>query len=303
MDNENNRKYVSSRGLLKFTAYHSETPLSSIKKMFNYPNFINFRDYLIKNRLIPTIYVCNRAIPDFNRQYLPKIIFPFILLSGDSDEDMPDSIFSEPSEINNLLNNKYLLKWYCQNWIGGKHPKVTLLPIGLDYHTMQVSSQWGPIMSSQNQEYILEQIKNNGKQFHERELKCYINFLGTLGRRKDRKDAFENINRELVELEKVGVIRTQSWINQTKCAFVVSPHGNGMDCHRTWEALILGCIPIVKKSAIDELYEELPVLIINDWNEITKELLEKTIEDFKHKKFNYEKLTLQYWIKRIHNLK
>jgi hypothetical protein len=31
-------------------------------------------------------------------------------------------------------------------------------------------------------------------------------------------------------------------------AFVASPYGGGPDCHRTWEALILGCIPIVKSS-------------------------------------------------------
>ena len=30
--------------------------------------------------------------------------------------------------------------------------------------------------------------------------------------------------------------------------FALSPEGNGIDCHRTWECLYLGVIPIVKKS-------------------------------------------------------
>lgn len=304
MENESNRKYVSSRGLLKLTAFHSETPLSSIPKVVNYPNFIHFRNYVLKNRLIPTIYVCNRAINDFNNQYIHQIDFPFILLSGDSDEDVPNGIFSSDSELHTFLSNKYLIKWYCQNWTAGnKYPKVTLMPIGMDYHTMTTSAQWGPLMSVQSQEEIIETIKNKALPFYEKEVKCYINFLSTLGRRIDRKEASENINKELVVFEQIGITRVQTWINQTKYAFVVSPHGNGMDCHRTWEALILGCIPIVKTSPLDELYEDLPVLIVNDWKDITKELLENTIEDFKHRTFNYDKLTLQYWIKRFHTLK
>ena len=29
---------------------------------------------------------------------------------------------------------------------------------------------------------------------------------------------------------------------------VISPMGNGLDCHRTWEALYLGVIPLVRGS-------------------------------------------------------
>ena len=303
MDSEVNRKYVSSRGLLKMCAYHSETPSSSISKIINYPNFVNFRNFVLQNRLIPTIYVCNRAIPSFQNEYLKQIDFPFVLLSGDSDEDMPKEVFNSIEDLKNFLENKYLLHWYCQNWLAGNHPKVTLMPIGMDYHTMVTSDMWGRRMSVELQEKAIEDIKKLSKPFYEREIKCYINFLSTLGRRKDRKDAVDQIDKELVEYEKIGTARVNTWLNQIKYAFVVSPHGGGMDCHRTWEALILGCIPIVKRSPLDELYDELPVLIINDWSDITKELLENTIEEFKQKEFNYDKLTLQYWIRRFQTLK
>ena len=83
------------------------------------------------------------------------------------------------------------------------------------------------------------------------------------------------------------------------CAFVLSPHGNGLDCHRTWEALCLGCIPIVKTSPLDSMYNELPVLIVNDWNDITIELLQKTVDEYKGREFRYEKLTLKYWMDMI----
>ena len=99
------------------------------------------------------------------------------------------------------------------------------------------------------------------------------------------------------------VDRNQTWTNQSKYAFVLSPIGHGLDCHRTWEALILGCIVIVVSSPLDTLYEGLPVLIINDWNEINQELLNKTVDDFKDINFNYERITSKYWINKIKNLK
>lgn len=80
-----------------------------------------------------------------------------------------------------------------------------------------------------------------------------------------------------------------------------------MDCHRNWEALCLGCIPIVKSSKIDSLYENLPVLIVDDWKLITKSLLNSTVNDFRKKwnndGFNMEKLKLSYWVKLINEFK
>ena len=85
----------------------------------------------------------------------------------------------------------------------------------------------------------------------------------------------------------------------TKYSFVLSPFGIGMDCHRTWEALCLGAIPILKAPHFTKMFEDLPVLIVNEWSDITESLLNNTIRDFKNKNFNYNKLTLQYWINRI----
>ena len=120
---------------------------------------------------------------------------------------------------------------------------------------------------------------------------------------KDRKDAIKQIPSGLVYYEPVMVPRLKTWNIQKEFAFVVSPHGGGYDCHRLWEALILGCIPIVKTSPIDKLYDGLPVLIVNEWSDITIELLTNTIIDFKEKEinnmFSYEKLTLHYWTKKM----
>ena len=78
--------------------------------------------------------------------------------------------------------------------------------------------------------------------------------------------------------------------------FILSPQGAGLDCHRTWEAMICGLIPIVKTSSIDELFEDLPVLIVKDWSDINESWLKQQHEEITIKKekkqYKMEKLNL-----------
>jgi hypothetical protein len=124
---------------------------------------------------------------------------------------------------------------------------------------------------------------------------------------QDRKDAVSQIPSELVYYEPIHIPRLKSWNTQKEYAFIISPHGGGYDCHRLWEGLALGCIPIVKTSPIDKLYDDLPILIVKEWSDVTMELLIQKIEEFKikelNKEFNYDKLSLQYWMKRIKEYK
>lgn len=302
MLDEAGNEYISSRGILKSCDYYSLTPYSSITYMLNYPD-IEIINEIIKKNKIPVIYICSIALDNFINIFLPKIDCSFILVSGDCDDEMPQTKFDSYSDFNKFINNPRLVHWYCQNWTGGHYEKVSSIPIGLDYHTMTVSDCWGPIISVEVQEKLIKSIKENALPFWEREIKCYGNFQLTFPKwykfGYDRLDAYRNIPKNLVNYENLKISREETWRNQVKYAFVISPHGNGLDCHRTWEALILGCIPIVKKSKIDNLYEDLPVLIVNSWKDINEKLLTKTINNFKNKNFNYERLTLKYWIDQI----
>jgi len=283
---------VSSRGILKSCNVKSTTPISSIKQLLNY-DFSKLYDGC-------TLYVCNYAIPYFST-VINKINNKFILVSGDSDCTVPDELFKNNNEFHNFINNEKIIHWYSQNCILD-HQKLSRIPIGLDYHTMkEKDSDWGEKIISGIQEYILNYIKNNAKPFWEREVKCYSNFHFFTNTKygNDRIDALTYINKNLVFYENTKINRKQTWENQSKYVFVISPHGNGLDCHRTWEALCLGCIPIVKKSGISNLFDELPVLIVEDWKHINIELLNDTINKFKNSIFNYDKLTLKYWVDKI----
>ncbi|NBO25041.1 MAG: hypothetical protein EBU93_07420 [Chlamydiae bacterium] len=96
--------------------------------------------------------------------------------------------------------------------------------------------------------------------------------------------------------------RSDLWKTKGQYAFSISPHGNGLDCHRTWEDLILGCIVIVKTSPLDFLYEGLPVVIVKDWSEITEQNLEYWMTLY-HNAFTNPicryRLTNEYWFSKI----
>lgn len=82
--------------------------------------------------------------------------------------------------------------------------------------------------------------------------------------------------------------------------FVLSPEGIGIDCHRTWEALMLGSIPIVKKKLPSSLFDGLPVIQVDDWSEINQNRLMDIAHSVMSKKFNFSPLFLNYWSKKIH---
>jgi len=82
----------------------------------------------------------------------------------------------------------------------------------------------------------------------------------------------------------------------SKSTFVLCPHGNGFDTHRLWETLYAGSIPIVKKHLTFKTLENLPVLFVDDFNEVDYELLIKTKNNIEQKSYDYSKLSLDYWV-------
>jgi hypothetical protein len=57
--------------------------------------------------------------------------------------------------------------------------------------------------------------------------------------------------------------------------YAISPRGCGEATHRFFEAIYLDCIPVVKRTntVFDRLYTLYPCLVVDDWNQVTEELL------------------------------
>lgn len=139
------------------------------------------------------------------------------------------------------------------------------------------------------------------KPLYQRIPKIYVNFTLSNDRFGDREKSLKLIPNDLLIKKNNRLPRTYNWKNITNYAFVLSPFGVGMDCHRTWEALCLGSVPIVCAPNFRKLFEDLPVLIVNNWSDINETLLNETIETYKTKTFNFDKLQLKYWRTLINN--
>jgi hypothetical protein len=93
-----------------------------------------------------------------------------------------------------------------------------------------------------------------------------------------RKRVYDNlIKKPFINTEMVGNGGDyNNYLNNLKRhKFVVSPPGNGIDCHRNWEALYLGCIPVIINSQFSKnVYSNNKVLIVDDFDELTEDFLE-----------------------------
>ena len=59
-----------------------------------------------------------------------------------------------------------------------------------------------------------------------------------------------------------------------RCKFVLCPRGNAIDCHRNWETVYMGRVPVMKRNPfLEELYAPYPVLWVDDYSEVTEHLL------------------------------
>ena len=74
---------------------------------------------------------------------------------------------------------------------------------------------------------------------------------------------------------------------------MLSPLGLETDSVRTWEALVLDCIPIVEHTFLDPSYDRLPVVMVHDWAEVTPAFLEKKYEELKDRKS--DEIYFDYW--------
>lgn len=212
------------------------------------------------------------------------------------------------------LNNDKLI--HCFTWNKPfVHEKMTAIPIGLNFNRHYKSLiQWKQ-QTSIHENSILEKPKTM----------CFNCSLHTSAERKklqtiidtklydvcDKLQYIPPISSRVIPSCVEGQIRVD--VTNPECynlwlpyKFILSPRGTGMDCHRTWEALMIGLIPIVQSSMIDELYEDLPVIVVGDWKELNMDLLnkeyEKIIEKKKNNQYNYNKLHIEYWIHKFEHV-
>lgn len=251
-----------------------------------------------------SIYLHADMVEYFINNILGKMTKPFIIVVGGNDFTMP---IDYPS-INFLLENRNLIMLYAQNNVSA-HPKIKHLPIGLDYHSLYYHSgyhTWSekitPI-SQLEQEKDLFEIKNSLKNISDTEPLSVTNFHlamdGPPRRKEYRVPIYEKLKDKDCIIWLPNQTRDEFWKSLNDNMFVICPFGNGLDTHRIWEVLCLGRIPIVEKNPLNKVYENLPIIEVEEWNELNKNWFEEKynmiIKNINKNIYNFDKLQLSYW--------
>lgn len=205
----------------------------------------------------------------------------FIVIAHNSDYGYTETI-SNPTSLN----------IWSQNFNGLETSLLHSLPIGLE------RSRWLP--DQKKQEIIYAEMQKP----EEREMGMYVNFNPATN--PQRRQIFENlkdkpfVHHRMIDLSGHGSAEAyQTYVNDLKrFKYVLSPPGNGLDCHRTWEALYLKCIPILLNNQFfRNVYSDMPVLLVDDFGQITQELLEQSYQNIFNR--SRDKLFQEYWRKAI----
>lgn len=297
-----NANYVNSRSLMFACDIHPKSPQSSIHVAAYLTDITSqFNQHSQTTPEVrPSIYIPSDQIVEFTNLIAPQIDKPFILVTGDNDLSINRE--SLDNSLEKLLDNPLIVAWYAQNR-DHDHPKLHSLPIGINIHNQWTNPlQWGGgFILPAFQELQLKTIAESAKLLNDREAKIFCNWHFSLDR-ADRKVLSEVIDQSVCYFQKEPIPMADTWELQSQYQLVLSPHGAGLDCHRTWEALILGCVPIVKAAKLNDLFTDLPVLIVQDWKQITPAFLAENLQLVRNKKIDTEKLFMSYWRKKLKQL-
>ena len=138
-----------------------------------------------------------------------------------------------------------------------------------------------------------ENLQYNQQGPHDKTVLCSINtYTDKWRRQENNRESFVNtLTSNGIPNQNIPFKDYQKTLTEYK--FVVSPEGNGIDCHRHYEALISGCIPIVEDNPlIREKYKGCPILYTKDYTEITEEYLEKVYLEIIDQTYDFTALFL-----------
>jgi len=190
----------------------------------------------------------------FAAEVLSTLTGPTVLITTDGDRDMPG-----PADVmREILASDFIVAWYTQNLTDTTFSeKLHALPIGLDLHSHGTSADdnWDKVRAA-----IQHQLP-----WAERSDSVWCDV------QHGRDRAFGT--RELVRDTKLSCVahsdsrqsRDTTWSKYGSHKMVLSLPGNGLDCHRTYEAALMGAVIVTVHTALDTLFAkmELPILFVD----------------------------------------
>lgn len=252
-----------------------------------------------------------------------QIKVPYILFTTKTDSNSPSNKtarFMRDDEAD------VILKWYGTNPkidqpdLQDPHNKFEGFPLGLA-QTLPQGKYLEPFLQLTNYSNpFLDKDRWLSRKDEITVDDIFVKF-GVNSNSLHRQAVFDTLCRHQTETHGISCTVNKStpssiYAAASRYLFAVSPPGNGWDCYRTYEWLLLGVIPIIEyRESAPKLFEGLPVVFIPHMvdKSMTKDTktasLDKYInaarsfiasDDFRSNTFNgWNKLFLRYWRRRV----
>ena len=156
-----------------------------------------------------------------------------------------------------LLANRFE-RVYSVNWLGSREIAIPI-PIGLEnynYYRNGIPGDFSKLIRLQESKKISNKIN----------VLVSFNLQTNLAERTLALNAAKNLPGVKIIDKFIKPHDYQKLLLNSN--FVISPPGNGSDCHRTWEALYLGAVPILLESQWPFSHLPIPVILVKEWNEM-----------------------------------
>ena len=231
------------------------------------------------------VFVEAHLLENYFKEVHPRIQHPYKLITHNNDWNITEK------ELR-FIDDK-IIHWFAQNLLVA-HPKATPIPIGLE-NGYFANAGYIPLFTKEPHPTGMRRP---------RILACF----NVASNPKERRGAFASLSQcPTVDVGKKWHTQPQYVSIVKRYMFVASPPGNGEDCIRTWESMLLGSIPIVKRSVGIEYFDSLrlPLWIIDSWDELGR-LSEYDLEekyDLIMSKADRKPLQMDYWNDLIHSKK
>ncbi|MCF7865667.1 MAG: hypothetical protein K9M11_04135 [Candidatus Pacebacteria bacterium] len=230
------------------------------------------------------VFVKNNFLKDFFVEIHPEIKNQYILLSHNDDTTIDESFLP-------FVDEK-IIHWFGVN-INVEHPKMTPLPIGLE----NMSYRRNGLLK------YFDKKEMSNKKSQEKYIISAINIEKHTN--KERIFAVEQAKKNSLVTTILAMSNHQEYIDTIQqYKFIISPRGEGIDCHRTWEALYLGLFPIVTECPNTNSFVRagIPLFPLKSWENIGS-VNQTELVDFYNKnmdKLNHPAAFIDYWIDLIH---
>ncbi len=229
------------------------------------------------------IFVKADMLIDFFENVHPKINSRYKLISHNSDENITE-------KYTKYIDEK-IIHWFAQNLMF-EHEKVTVIPIGIENKYLYLH---GIVNFFRNKNPNSEKINKIIFGFNP-------NTNPSIRNKSLSELRYSELTYEIKKpLDSKGYLKLLS-----EYKYVASPPGNGIDCIRTWEAIILGTTPVCLSNKNTELLLKLGAPIISVENYSTEEI-SKIEEEFNKLKIKglikNDICTIDFWKDLINHKK